>query len=44
MLKGVHDRFGKQLDELRHQFPADPFVWLEETPVITFKEGIRMLQ
>ncbi|EJD48675.1 aspartyl-tRNA synthetase [Auricularia subglabra TFB-10046 SS5] len=44
MLKGVHERFANELSSIRHQFPSEPLVWLDETPVLTFREGVKMLQ
>lgn len=44
MLKGVHERYGEHIQSLRHQFPSEPLLWLEETPVLKFREAVKMLQ
>ncbi|GIJ84700.1 hypothetical protein Asppvi_003551 [Aspergillus pseudoviridinutans] len=43
MLKGVYGRYRREIDIVKHQFPSEDVVWLEETPIIRFSDGIKML-
>ncbi|KAI1331448.1 aspartyl-tRNA synthetase [Xylariaceae sp. FL0255] len=43
IFKGIYSRFRKEVDIVRERFPHDDLVWLEETPRLPFKEGIKML-
>ena len=43
MLTGIHEKYAKELNAVRHHFPSEKFVWLDETPIIPFREGIKML-
>ncbi|KAF7184512.1 hypothetical protein CNMCM7691_005580 [Aspergillus felis] len=43
MLKGVYGRYRREVDIVKHQFPSEDVVWLEETPIIRFSDGIKML-
>lgn len=43
ILKGVYGRHRREVDTVKHQFPSEDIVWLEETPVIRFTEGVKML-
>lgn len=43
IFKHIYDNFKPELDLVKHQFPHDDLVWLDETPVIPFAEAIRML-
>ncbi|OZJ02724.1 hypothetical protein BZG36_05103, partial [Bifiguratus adelaidae] len=40
---GIHKRYRSQLDLIKTQFPAQDIVWLEETPRLSFTEGVRLL-
>ncbi|KAH7103954.1 aspartyl-tRNA synthetase [Auriculariales sp. MPI-PUGE-AT-0066] len=44
MLKGIHEKYANELSMVRSHFPCEKFVWLEETPVIPFRDGIKMLK
>ena len=39
----VYENLGHELEMLKRQYPHDDLVWLDETPIIPFAEGIRML-
>ncbi|KAK8213330.1 aspartate--tRNA ligase dps1 [Zalaria obscura] len=41
--KGVYDNFRHEIDVVKHHFPHEDLVWADETPIIPFHEGIRML-
>ncbi|BFZ60706.1 aspartate--tRNA ligase dps1 [Saitoella coloradoensis] len=40
---GVYERFGREVEIVQQVFGAERLVWAEETPVIPFREGVRML-
>ena len=44
IFKNVYEHCRPQIEVLKQSFPHDDLVWTEETPVIPFKEGIRMLK
>ena len=41
--KGIYERYGRELEAVKRHFPHENLVWLEETPRIPFKDGVRML-
>ncbi|KXX78126.1 Aspartate--tRNA ligase, cytoplasmic [Madurella mycetomatis] len=43
IFKGVYSRCRKELDAIKTRFPHEDLVWLEETPVFTFKEAVDLL-
>lgn len=43
IFKGIYTRYRKELDIVKEKFPHDDLVWLEETPRLPFKEGIKLL-
>jgi nondiscriminating aspartyl-tRNA synthetase len=43
MLKGIYGRYRREVEIVKHQFPSEDVVWLEETPIIRFADGIKML-
>ncbi|KAI0172168.1 aspartyl-tRNA synthetase [Hypoxylon sp. FL1284] len=43
IFKGIYARYRKELDSVKTRFPHEDLVWLEHTPRLTFKEGIRLL-
>lgn len=43
ILKGVYERNRREIEIIKQQFPSEDVVWLEETPVIRFSDGIKML-
>src|SRR5207248_11300592 len=42
--KGIHERYAKELEAVKRHFPHEKLVWLEQTPRITFKDGIKLLK
>jgi nondiscriminating aspartyl-tRNA synthetase len=40
---GIYQNFRPEIEVVKRQFPHEDLVWLEETPIIPFAEGIRML-
>lgn len=44
IFKGVYDRYGKELEVIKQHFPHEDLIWLDETPVIPFAEGVQMLR
>ncbi|KAE8381046.1 hypothetical protein BDV26DRAFT_105612 [Aspergillus bertholletiae] len=43
ILQGVYGRFRREVEIVKQQFPSEDVVWLEETPIIRFSDGIKML-
>ncbi|KXT16314.1 hypothetical protein AC579_3767 [Pseudocercospora musae] len=43
IFKYVYDNYQEDIKVVKHQFPHDDLVWLDETPVIPFAEAIRLL-
>lgn len=43
ILKGIYGRHRREVEMVKHMFPSEDVVWLEETPIIRFADGIRML-
>ncbi|KAH7124153.1 hypothetical protein B0J11DRAFT_331910 [Dendryphion nanum] len=43
IFKGIYENFKPEIELVRRQFPHEDLVWLDETPIIPFAEGIRML-
>jgi len=43
ILRGLYERYPREIAAVKHQFPCEDLVWLDRTPVIRFSEGIRML-
>jgi hypothetical protein len=43
MFRGIYDTFSKEIDTLKHHFPHEDLVWLDDTVVITFSDGVKML-
>lgn len=39
----VYTNYREEVEIVKHHFPSEDLVWLEETPIIPFAEGIRML-
>ncbi|EGX49774.1 hypothetical protein AOL_s00076g658 [Orbilia oligospora ATCC 24927] len=44
IFKGIYERYRHELDTVKQQFPHEDLVWLDKTPRIPFKEGIKMLR
>ncbi|EAW08449.1 aspartyl-tRNA synthetase, cytoplasmic [Aspergillus clavatus NRRL 1] len=43
ILTVVYGRYRKEVEIVKHQFPSEDVVWLEQTPIIRFADGIKML-
>ncbi|XXG98879.1 hypothetical protein Hte_005209 [Hypoxylon texense] len=43
IFKGIYARYRKELDSVKTRFPHEDLVWLDQTPRLTFKEGIQLL-
>ena len=43
ILKGIYSKHRREVELVKHQFPSEDLVWLEETPIIRFTDGIKML-
>lgn len=43
MFKNVYQRYRPEIETLKHHFPHDDLVWHDETVVITFAEGAKLL-
>ncbi|PGH07239.1 aspartate-tRNA(Asn) ligase [Helicocarpus griseus UAMH5409] len=43
IFKGLYGRYRREVDIVKHQFPHEDIVWLDETPIIPFSEGIKLL-
>ncbi|EEP81919.1 hypothetical protein UREG_06784 [Uncinocarpus reesii 1704] len=39
----IYDRHRREVQIIKHQFPSEDLLWLDQTPIITFSEGIKML-
>lgn len=39
----IYKNYRHEVDVVKRQFPHDDLVWLDQTPIIPFAEGIRML-
>ncbi|EMC93523.1 hypothetical protein BAUCODRAFT_37211 [Baudoinia panamericana UAMH 10762] len=43
IFKHIYDNYRREIEAVKHQFPHEDLVWLEETPVIPFAHAIRLL-
>lgn len=43
IFKGLYTKYRREIDIIKLQVPHDDLVWLDETPIIPFAEGIQML-
>lgn len=43
VFEGIYRRFRREIDAVKTQFPHEDLVWLDKTPRLTFREGIRLL-
>ena len=41
--KGIYERYRQEIEIVKHSFPHEDLVWLDETPRIAFKDGVQML-
>lgn len=40
---GIYQRFRKEIEIIKTRFPHEDLVWIEETPVLQFKDAVKML-
>jgi len=43
IFKGIYERCRSEIDILKRQFPHEDLVWIDQTPIIKFSDGIKML-
>lgn len=43
ILSGIYGKHRREIEIVKHQFPSEDVVWLDETPIIRFSDGIQML-
>ena len=43
IFKGLYENYRTEIDLIKKHFPHEDLVWLEETPVIPFRDGIQLL-
>ncbi|KAI0388092.1 aspartyl-tRNA synthetase [Hypomontagnella monticulosa] len=43
IFKGVYSRCRKEIENIKTKFPHEDLVWLDQTPRLTFKEGVQLL-
>lgn len=43
MFKGLYERYRREIDIIKHHYPHEDLVWLDQTPIIKFSDGIDML-
>lgn len=39
----IYGKYRREVEIIKHQFPSEDLVWLDETPILPFAEGIQML-
>lgn len=43
IFKGVYSRCRREIDIVKTRFPHEDLVWLDQTPILTFKEAVDLL-
>ncbi|KAI0204829.1 hypothetical protein F4808DRAFT_412287 [Astrocystis sublimbata] len=43
IFKGIYARYRKEIDAVKERFPHEDLVWLDETPRLAFKDGVKLL-
>ena len=43
IFKGVYSRCRREIDIVKTRFPHEDLVWLDQTPILTFKEAVQLL-
>lgn len=43
IFEGIYKNYRKSVDSVKELFPHEDLIWLEETPIIKFADGIQML-
>lgn len=44
IFKGLQEKYRQEIEVIQKQFPADDFLYLDETLRLTFAEGMQMLK
>jgi len=44
IFKGLQNKFGKEIETIKKQFPSEDFLFLDKTLRLTFAEGMKMLK
>lgn len=43
IFKGIYEKYRPEIEMVKHHFPHEDLVWLDETPVLPFADAIKML-
>ncbi|KAK3332866.1 hypothetical protein B0T19DRAFT_112647 [Cercophora scortea] len=43
IFEGIYKRYRKELDTIKTRFPHDDLVWLDQTPILTFRDAVGLL-
>ncbi|KAH8700725.1 aspartyl-tRNA synthetase, cytoplasmic [Talaromyces proteolyticus] len=43
IIKGLYSKYRREIETVKHQFPSEDIVLLDQTPVIPFKEAVQLL-
>jgi nondiscriminating aspartyl-tRNA synthetase len=43
IIRGLYSKYRREIDVVKHQFPSDDLVIIDETPVLRFADAIKML-
>jgi nondiscriminating aspartyl-tRNA synthetase len=43
IIKGLYSKYRREIETVKHQFPSEDIVLLDETPIIPFKDAVKLL-
>ncbi|KAK2855575.1 hypothetical protein FQN49_005061, partial [Arthroderma sp. PD_2] len=43
IFKDIYEKYRLEIEVIKHHYPSEDLVWLDETPIIPFVEGVKML-
>ncbi|EZF76454.1 aspartate-tRNA(Asn) ligase [Trichophyton soudanense CBS 452.61] len=43
IFKTIYEKYRLEIEVIKHHFPSEDLVWLDETPIISFADGVKML-
>lgn len=43
IFKGIYEKYRNEIEVIKVHFPHEDLVWLDETPIIPFKQAVKML-
>ncbi|KAK3693156.1 hypothetical protein B0T22DRAFT_34442 [Podospora appendiculata] len=43
IFEGIYRRYRKELDTIKTRFPHEDLVWLDQTPILTFRDAVGLL-